>query len=112
MSDENRKKAKNRRAAEKYPALRRELNLKTRYDLIDYDYLDKLSPEELDWLNRFTSEWANADFRHKKKLHRSKKKQREMYNANNARNRCIMTRAKASGMLSSIDLKKKGRSED
>lgn len=56
------KVVKNRRNQEKYPALRPELNLKTRQELIDYDYLDKLSPKELQWLNDFTEETVNTKF--------------------------------------------------
>lgn len=97
------KRRKSRRSAERYPALRRDLNLRTRADLIDYDYLHKLSPQELDWLDRFTAEYVGADFRHEKKLHKTQKARRDCYHRNNARNRCIFTTAKASGRLSSMD---------
>ena len=104
-------KKRTRRGAEKYPALKRDLNLKTRYELIDYDYLDKLNPEELAWLNKFTSEYTNADFRHSKPLHRTKKKRRECYAANNARNRCIFTRNKACGQLEYLDAKNEEKNQ-
>ena len=99
------KKRKNRRSKEKYPALKPDLNLKTRYELIDYDYLDKLSPQELSWLNKFTSEYTNADFRHSKPLHSTKKRRKECYAANNSRNRCIFTRNKACGQLDYLESK-------
>lgn len=105
------KKKKTRRSREKYPALKPELNLKTRYDLVDYDYLDKLSPDELEWLNKFTSEEIHADFRHKKPLNRTKKAKRRIYAANNARNRCIYTREKACGRLAFLNEAKKNTND-
>lgn len=47
-----------KRDMEPYPALKRELNLRSRQDLIDYDYLHKLNPEEKEWLNKFTNEYV------------------------------------------------------
>ena len=91
-------KLKSKRAKEKYPALKPEFNLKTRFELIDHDYIDKLSPKEKDWLNRFNEEWVNANFKHAgKRIMTSKDDERASYSRNNARNRCIWTKAKASG---------------
>lgn len=56
------KKSKNLRSSKKYPALEKSVNLKTRQDLTDYDYLDKLSPEELEFLNKFTEETVSTSF--------------------------------------------------
>lgn len=101
------KKKKNRRDSVKNPALVPQLNLKTRYELIDYDYINKLSEEEKEWLNAFTEEYVNANMNHDgKKIHNTKKLKRDCYNRNNSRNRCIWTKAKASGSgvnLESID---------
>lgn len=59
-------------------------------DFLDFDYLKQLSDEELDWLNRFATEFYRADFsKPGKALHRTKAKKRECYGANNARNRDI-----------------------
>lgn len=97
-------KKKNRRNSDKYPALKPELNLKTRSDLIDYDYIDKLSDKEKEWLNSFTEEYTCANFNHKgKKLHKTKALKKDCYNRNNQRNRCILTKSKASGKLESIE---------
>lgn len=100
-------KKKSKRARAKYPALKPELNLKTRYELInDYDYLNKLSPKEKEWLNKFTKEYVNAELntkQPKKNLHKSAKARKECYNRNNARNRCVYTRAKASWNLNYIE---------
>lgn len=113
-SKKDAKKRKTKRSAEKYPALRQDLNLKTRFDLVDYDYLDKLNDKELEWLNKFTEEYTHTDFRHTKPIMKTKKERREAYARNNARNRCVFTRAKASGNLmyfSEIDAKKGKKSK-
>lgn len=95
------KKKKNRRNNAKYPALRPELNLKTRSDLIDYDYIDQLSEKDKDWLNRFTEEYTHARFDHKGKKIQTKRK--DSYDRNNARNRDILTRVKAEGRLKATE---------
>lgn len=94
------RKPQTKRSKEKYPALKPHLNLKSRYDLIDYDYVDQLSDEEKEWLNKFTEEYVNANLdskNSKKNLHKSKKLKKDCYDRNNSRNRDILTRAKAQG---------------
>ena len=75
--------------------------MRSRIDLIDYDYLNKLSPEELDWLNKFTEEYVNAklDPKPNKNLHNKKRLKKDCYDRNNARNSCILTRQKAGKKL-------------
>lgn len=78
--------------------------MKTRYELIDYDYINKLSEEEKDWLNRFTEEFVGANFNHSGEiLHDSKELKRDCYGKNNARNRDILTKMKASGKIEYIE---------
>lgn len=60
--EERRMPKKKKRDMEAYPALKKELNLKTRQDLIDYDYVHKLSEEDRKWLNKFTEEYVVTDF--------------------------------------------------
>lgn len=97
-------KAQTRRNRAPFPALEPRLNLKTRYDLVDYDYVDKLSDKEKAWLNSFTEEYVHANMKHDgKKLHKTKKLRKDCYDRNNARNRCILTKSKACGMTVSID---------
>lgn len=100
-------KKKTKRSKIKYSALDPTVNLKTRYELIsDYDYVDKLSDSEKAWLNKFTKEYVNADLDTKNKrknLHKSKEMRKDCYDRNNARNRCIWTKCKASGRFMSID---------
>jgi hypothetical protein len=96
-------KKQTKRSKEKYAALKPELNLKTRQDLIsDYDYLKKLTPKEKEWLNKFTKEYVNAEMNSKRprsNLHKNKSLKKDCYDRNNARNRCIYTRSKASWNL-------------
>jgi len=95
--------------------------LKTRYELIgDIDYLDKLTDEEKVYLNSFYEEYINANFRHEnERVHPVVKKtktiktsgktrktdefRRESEHRNNARNRCVYTKAKAMGMVSDVE---------
>lgn len=96
----------NKRQRAKYPALRPELNLKTRYELLDYDYIDKLDDLEKKWLNDFTEEYINASLDSKNphnNFHNTEELKKDCYRRNNARNRDILTRAKASGTFVSID---------
>lgn len=89
---------KGRRSRTKFPALKPELNLRSRYELIDYDYVDKLSDKDKEWLNTFSEEYINANFNHGKKiLHKTQPLKKNCYDRNNARNRDILTRAKAAG---------------
>jgi hypothetical protein len=98
--------AKGKRARTKYPALKPELNLKSRYELIDYDYVDKLSESDKAWLNKFTEEYVNASLDSENlenNFHCTDELKKDCYRRNNARNRDILTRAKASGTFVSTD---------
>ena len=59
-----------KRSKEKHSALKKQFNLKSRQDLIDFDYLDQLDESELDFLNDFVSETVNANFTHDPELKR------------------------------------------
>lgn len=83
----------------KYPALDPSLNLKSRTELLDYDYLHKLSEKDLEWLNKFTEEYVNANIdtdKPRKNLHKNKSLRKDCYDRNNSRNRDVLTRQKAS----------------
>ena len=100
----SKKQKRNRRSITKYPALRPEFNLKTRFDLIEMDqkYKNEImaNPEAAEWLNQFNEEFVNASFnKYEKSLHPTIESKRECYKSNNARNRCIYTREKAQGKL-------------
>ncbi len=105
---------KNRRARTKHPALKPELNLKTRYELIDYDYVGDLDDEHLDWLNKFTEEYVNASLDRENlenNIHNTKELKQDCDRRNNARNRDMLTRAKACGSHLSIDELKLNKKE-
>ena len=96
------KRKRTQRSKTKYPALNPGLNLKTRTDLIDYDYVDKLSKREREWLNKFTEEYVNASVDSKnlkKNLHNTEELKKDCYDRNNARNRCILTLQRAQGKI-------------
>ena len=103
------KKKANRRSRVKYPALDPEYNIKIRHELIDYDYLDKLSDEELKWLNDFTREEVNAAVGRQKdegkdnRFNKSKEDVKRCQDNNNSRNACIYGRAKAMHKLVNMD---------
>ncbi len=99
------KKKTSRRSRAKYPALDPALNLKSRTDLIDYDYIQKLSEEEKKWLNDFTEEYTNVvlDAKNvKRNKHNTKKLKKDCYDRNNARNRDVLVRQRANMNLEDL----------
>lgn len=70
------------------------------HEYVDYDYISKLDPKAKAWLDKFTEETYRAYFNDDKPKHLHKKKARKaIYNANNARNRCIYSRARGKKQL-------------
>lgn len=67
------KKKKTRRSEAKYPALNPHLNLKTRFEQLDYDYVDTLSEKDKQWLNDFSSEYIHAEFNETKRVMKKKR---------------------------------------
>lgn len=98
-----------KRGKQRTPALEKGKNLKGRAELIDYDYVDKLSKEEKIWLNAFTEGWINADFRNPLtyEMFEDDKEKQACYTMNNARNRCMYTRAKTQGLVVDTKIEKK-----
>lgn len=90
-----------------YPALNPKKNIRNRQALIDYDYLHKLSPEELQYLNDFTEEHVNAGFKSKRKKKNILKKKSDIKEArdrNNARNRDLYNIVQMFPGLNKVDL--------
>lgn len=97
---------KKKRDRVKYRNLDKSVNLKIRHELIDYDYLDKLSDKELEWLDKFTGEWAGAalDTEHpRRNLHKNKKLRKDCYDRNNARNRDVLSRSNVRKRTKNLD---------
>lgn len=92
---------KTKRSRTKYPNLYPELNLKTRFEEISdiNSYIGKLNDEEKAWMNKFVGESINASFSkdNSENLHKKKSQRLQAYSRNNARNRDILTKAKAMG---------------
>lgn len=109
-------KSKNRRSKAKFPALRKELNVKTRADYIEPDYIDgvynkdgkcvirPLTEEEKEWLNKFYEESIITSFKKDgTDFLDSVEDRRKAYRENNYRNACIMNVKKATGQLDAFD---------
>ena len=83
-------KRKSKRSQTKYPGLDPKVNRGNVRDVIDFDYIDKLSEEEKAFLDKFSTEYYTADFRPTKTrrtpLHKGKKARRKIYKTNNDRN--------------------------
>jgi hypothetical protein len=106
-----------KRSKNKYPNLQKNLNLKRRQELIDFDYIDELNEEEKEWLNKFMGEYMGASFPRqvvKKKdgtvykryspnnLHK-REDRLDIYDRNNARNRDIYSKKLSSGGLNFLE---------
>lgn len=101
----------------KYPALDTRYNLKTRYEEIEdmASYVDQLNEEEKAWLNAFSSEEVCANFNHggpKLNDQNDPSTRSRIYNRNNSRNRCVLTKEVAQGTLKYLyDLEKQEEEE-
>ncbi len=98
-------KKKTKRSETKYPALDPKLNPRVRQEYIDFDYVDQLSEEEKEWLNAFSEEYHCASLHknsevHKNRFHNTLELKKSASDANNDRNRCTYSIAKASGLVS------------
>jgi hypothetical protein len=89
-----------KRRGTKYPGLVREVHPKPRWEYIDFDYTDKLSEKEKEYLSNFNEEWLSGNFNHKgKKFHKTKADRKKCYDRNNARNRDIYSINRTHGWI-------------
>jgi hypothetical protein len=93
----------------KYPNLDQKYNLKVRQEELYIDYKNRLSEEELRWLNKFNKEYVNASLDTsdlKNNLHHTKKLKKDCHDRNNQRNICLYGEEKKNNNLRYIpDLK-------
>lgn len=80
-----------------YPALNVAYQVANRRELIDYDYVDKLTDEEKKFLNNFTSEYYISNFEHDGEQLLEDRK--EAYTMNNKRNVDAFAVCKANNKL-------------
>lgn len=107
---QNKKKKKKKRDSEKYPALNPRLNAKTRFEVLDMDYIKKLQKKDLEYLNQFMGEYVSGAFKKTEEgeysdenLHKTVEERRECYTRNNTRNRCGLTISNATGQTYRAD---------
>lgn len=96
------KKTKKRRP--EYAALNPRYISKIKQEYLDIDYTQQLNDKEKKWLNDFMAEHLNAEVpaqrdAKKSRFHKSKKKVKQVTDANNARNRDSFSQTRAQGRL-------------
>jgi hypothetical protein len=110
------KRSTNRRSSAKYPALKKELNIKTRHDYIEPDYINgvvdsegnkvirALTHEEKEWLNKFYEEYIITNFKKDgTDLIDDIEDRRTAYRENNHRNVCLFNQKNRMGLLDQYD---------
>jgi hypothetical protein len=97
-------KSRKKRDLDNYPALNPRLNAKTRFEVLDMDYLKKLEKDDLKFMNQFMAEYVSGAFKKdesgnysKENFHKTVEERRECYTRNNTRNRCGLTVSNATG---------------
>lgn len=104
------KSGKKKRELDKYPALNPRLNAKTRFEVLDMDYLKDLDDASLKYMNQFMSEYVSGGFKKDEdggysdeNLNKTPEERRECYGRNNARTRCGLTVSNATGQTYRCD---------
>jgi len=85
---------KTTRGATRLAGLEKRFFSKAKQEYHDFDYINQITDEEtLIWLNDFIEEWVGARLNHKgeKKFHENKEDRKRIWDANNARNRDMIS---------------------
>lgn len=95
------KKKPSKYTTQKYASFNTKYQVGVRRELLDdIDYIDKLSDEEKDYLNRFLQETVVANFNHGgENIIKDTKTRREIYRENNRRNKDVYSLGKSNGSL-------------
>jgi len=101
MSKKSKKKSKSNYNKQKYASFNVKYQVGVRKELLsDIDYIDKLSDEDKDWLNRYLQETVVANFNHGgESIIKDQKLRREIYKENNKRNSDVYSLGKSKGSL-------------
>jgi uncharacterized FlgJ-related protein len=83
MSDEKKPPAKKKKHYDLIPAAMH----KQSRDFVDFDYVEKMTEEEKDWLNKFSAEYYNNNFTAENPVTPDKVARRKYYQRNNERRR-------------------------
>ena len=119
MAQKTTKKPSQKKSKTRFKKPKRELldslkpgkNPKTRRELMDADYLHKLSEKDLNYYAKFMSEYAGAAVKKDMKtgrvakghLHKRKDQAKELYDNNNRRNNDILGVSRVNSLLSNIE---------
>jgi hypothetical protein len=94
------KKKQSRRSKAKFSALDKQYTVKSRLELLDFDYLHKLNDEELAWLNKFAEEEIHSSFNIDKSQNLSTPEEElKIYNRDYIRKQDLITKMKVSKRL-------------
>lgn len=107
----NTKSSLPKRKKVRYDSLKKSHNTKVRHDLLDADYLGKLSKEEYRWYAQFTDEYVGGAVKknsdgsiQKGHLHNTPELAKKCYDDNNRRNSDLYSVTKANNLMTSTDL--------
>lgn len=99
-----------RKERNKYTGLDPSLHPKTRQELFDQDYIDKLSDDEKAWLSKFNDEWTGASLEKAsepenwhKNHHSTKALRKDVTDKNNSRNRDLYSQARTQGWIAPLE---------
>lgn len=96
-----------RRSKTKHPNLKKQYTSRVRQEYIDQDYIDKLSEEQKDYLNKFNGEYYGAamDFVNlENNLHNTKELKEDCTDRNNHQNNDVYGVAKAQNRINDIKM--------
>jgi len=73
----------------------------------DFDYVERLSAKEKEFLNQFVAEYYDASFKEDKPLHKGTRLRRECYRRKNRQNKDVQSILDCGGRMDRVDKKEK-----